>query len=66
MSAVDEDTELRDLLVQTLDKNGVLGKIKVFCYLKDVPITEAFLINLCVSTVSIPYRFNICNVICTI
>ncbi|CAK8671612.1 unnamed protein product [Clavelina lepadiformis] len=28
MSAVDEDTELRDLLVQTLDKNGVLGKIK--------------------------------------
>ena len=35
MSAVDEDTELRDLLVQTLDKNGVLGKIKVFCYLED-------------------------------
>ena len=29
MSVVDEDTELRDLLVQTLDKNGVLGKIKV-------------------------------------
>lgn len=28
MSAADEDTELRDLLVQTLDKNGVLGKIK--------------------------------------
>lgn len=28
MSATDEDTELRDLLVQTLDKNGVLGKIK--------------------------------------
>lgn len=28
MSAADEDTELRDLLIQTLDKNGVLGKIK--------------------------------------
>nr|XP_002125932.1 FGFR1 oncogene partner [Ciona intestinalis] len=28
MSAADDDTELRDLLVQTLDKNGVLGKIK--------------------------------------
>jgi len=28
MTASDEDTELRDLLVQTLDKNGTLGKIK--------------------------------------
>ena len=28
MSA-DEDTELRDLVAQTLEANGVLGKIKV-------------------------------------
>ncbi|XP_053316739.1 centrosomal protein 43 isoform X2 [Spea bombifrons] len=28
MSAVDEDTELRDLLIQTLENNGVLNKIK--------------------------------------
>lgn len=28
MSVNDEDTELRDLLLQTLEKNGVLGKIK--------------------------------------
>ena len=28
MSA-DEDTELRDLVAQTLESNGVLGKIKV-------------------------------------
>ena len=34
MSVVDEDTELRDLLVQTLDKNGVLGKIKVSFVIK--------------------------------
>lgn len=30
MSAAEEDTELRDLLVQTLEKNGILGKIKVY------------------------------------
>ncbi|XP_053567080.1 centrosomal protein 43 isoform X2 [Bombina bombina] len=28
MSAADEDTELRDLLIQTLENNGVLNKIK--------------------------------------
>lgn len=36
MSVVDEDTELRDLLVQTLDKNGVLGKIKVRFFLNSL------------------------------
>jgi hypothetical protein len=29
MSA-DEDTELRDLVAQTLEANGVLGKIRVY------------------------------------
>ncbi len=27
--SVDEDTELRDLVAQTLETNGVLGKIRV-------------------------------------
>lgn len=29
MSATEEDTELRDLLIQNLENNGVLNKIKV-------------------------------------
>lgn len=29
MSAAEEDTELRDLLIQNLENNGVLNKIKV-------------------------------------
>lgn len=29
MAAAEEDTELRDLLVQTLESSGVLNKIKV-------------------------------------
>ena len=31
MSA-DEDTELRDLVAQTLESNGVLGKIRVLLF----------------------------------
>jgi len=30
MSATEEDTELRDLLIQNLENSGVLNKIKVF------------------------------------
>lgn len=33
MSATEEDTELRDLLIQNLENNGVLNKIKVISYL---------------------------------
>ena len=29
MSATDDDTELRDLLIQNLENNGVLNKLKV-------------------------------------
>ncbi|CDQ74177.1 unnamed protein product, partial [Oncorhynchus mykiss] len=29
MSATENDTELRDLLIQTLENNGVLNKLKV-------------------------------------
>lgn len=29
MSATEEDTELRDLLIQNLENSGVLNKIKV-------------------------------------
>lgn len=29
MSAAEDDTELRDLLIQNLETNGVLNKIKV-------------------------------------
>ena len=32
--SVDEDTELRDLVAQTLETNGVLGKIRVRTVLK--------------------------------
>ena len=31
-AALDEDTELRDLVAQTLEANGVLGKIRVRIY----------------------------------
>ena len=36
MSGADDDTELRDLLIQTLDSNGVLGKIKVSSYILQI------------------------------
>ena len=29
MSVTEDDVELRDLVVQTLESNGILGKIKV-------------------------------------
>lgn len=29
MSAVEDDTELRDLLVQNLEKSGIMNKLKV-------------------------------------
>lgn len=29
MSAAEEDTELRDLLIQNLEKSGILNKLKV-------------------------------------
>lgn len=35
MSA-DEDTELRDLVAQTLETNGVLGKIRVFKTIQNI------------------------------
>ena len=48
MSA-DEDTELRDLVAQTLETNGVLGKIRVstIIYIENpyfVPVVDAFLV----------------------
>lgn len=30
--SVEEDTELRDLVAQTLETNGVLNKIRVCCF----------------------------------
>lgn len=33
MSAADDDTELRDLLIQNLENNGVLNKLKVSTHL---------------------------------
>lgn len=32
MSIVEDDTELRDLLVQTLEKNGTMAKLRVSTY----------------------------------
>ena len=43
MSATEDDTELRDLLIQNLENNGVLNKLKVRNILISSPASSAML-----------------------